>query len=668
MLKSIKISVIIPVYNTELYLKQCMDSVLGQTLKEIEVICINDGSTDNSLQILTEYKRKDDRIVILNQRNSGAAVARNKGLKIAKGIYIAFMDPDDYYPNKEVLNDLYKVACDTNALIVGGSLSLDRNGNICELKYETKDERVFSEEGFLEYEKYQYDFYYQRFIYYKKLLDENRINFPLYRRGQDIKFFVKAMIAAKKFYAINKATYCYRVGYKKINWGNNSIAIDAIKATSDIIEIARSNNLNKLLNRCILRLLRYANDILNSNNSIDVLEILNNKIKQNENINNDEIKNKKNILLTKIKFLLKLEKSKINRPIEVISGKSHSVKVSVVVPVYNVEKYLTDCLDSLCGQTLKDIEIICVNDGSTDNSLSILKKYADIDERIVVLSQENSGLSSARNSGVKFARGEYIFFCDSDDKLDLIALEELYNRAERDNLKILYFNAKAFFENKVLENKLDIYKTYYQRKKDYVGIFNGKELFANLLNNDDYFPSACLSFSRRDFLLENGLLFEPGILHEDNLWSFKCILTADCVGYYPRVFFYRRIRENSIVSQKVSFGHVYGYFISAVKGIEFLKNVKLSNSEFECINNLILAWIRNTRNIYRQLNNEEKEIYKILNTYERIMFNNLIFGRPEKKTNIILGNIDKAIKYYNRNGLVSTLVKIKFELSKYFRC
>ena len=105
-------------------------------------------------------------------------------------------------------------------------------------------------------------------------------------------------------------------------------------------------------------------------------------------------------------------------------------KISVIVPIYNVEKYLARCLDSVVGQTFRDIEIICVNDGSTDKSSSIAEQYAKKDGRISLINQENKGLSAARNVGMRIARGKYISFVDSDDWIDLDFLEKLYDAAE----------------------------------------------------------------------------------------------------------------------------------------------------------------------------------------------------------------------------------------------
>ncbi len=113
-------------------------------------------------------------------------------------------------------------------------------------------------------------------------------------------------------------------------------------------------------------------------------------------------------------------------------------KVSIIIPVYNVEKYLQRCLDSVVNQTLKDIEIICVNDGSTDNSAIILEEFSKKDERIKIVNQKNGGLSRARNTGLEHSNGDYIGFLDSDDWIDLDYYEKLHDAAERNNCDIAF--------------------------------------------------------------------------------------------------------------------------------------------------------------------------------------------------------------------------------------
>lgn len=122
------------------------------------------------------------------------------------------------------------------------------------------------------------------------------------------------------------------------------------------------------------------------------------------------------------------------------------IKVSVIIPIYNVEKYLRQCLDSVVNQTLKDIEIICVDDGSSDNSLSILSEYEGKYENVKVIKQANAGAGAARNNGMRIAKGEYLLFLDSDDFFEHNMLEEAYNQAKRDDADIAVFNSNQFFE------------------------------------------------------------------------------------------------------------------------------------------------------------------------------------------------------------------------------
>ena len=143
------------------------------------------------------------------------------------------------------------------------------------------------------------------------------------------------------------------------------------------------------------------------------------------------------------------------------------VKVSIIVPVYNVEKYLSKCLESLINQTLKDIEIICVNDGSTDNSLSILKEYANKDSRIKIIDKQNEGVSVARNTGIEVATGEYLIFVDSDDYLVENACEKALNTIEHNNSDICIFGHYDLVDEKLVKSSVnkDIIKAQKQNNQ-----------------------------------------------------------------------------------------------------------------------------------------------------------------------------------------------------------
>lgn len=145
---------------------------------------------------------------------------------------------------------------------------------------------------------------------------------------------------------------------------------------------------------------------------------------------------------------------------------SDKLKVSVIVPVYNAEKYLNRCIESLTNQTLEDIEMIFVNDGSTDNSINILKSYKEKDKRIVIIDKVNEGVSEARNQGISKAKGDYIFFVDSDDWIDLNTLENMYETAIKDDIDIVMCSYVREFKDHSKEKSIDLNDKIIYKDKD----------------------------------------------------------------------------------------------------------------------------------------------------------------------------------------------------------
>jgi len=242
----IKISVIVPIYNMERYLGECLDSILCQSLSELEVIAINDGSTDDSLSILQNYESMDSRIRIINKKNAGVGAARNDGIRAAKGEFVAFMDPDDKYAGSEALQKCYEAAKKENVLIAGGRLLyLHEDGTIENEKNKDTAADLFNYKGLIEYKNYQYDYGYTKFIYQRKMLIDNNVFFPLYSRFQDPPFFVKAMITSGKFYLIDEPIYMYRQIFGKTKYSIEK-TLDFLKAIIDNLRISKENNLVKL--------------------------------------------------------------------------------------------------------------------------------------------------------------------------------------------------------------------------------------------------------------------------------------------------------------------------------------------------------------------------------------------------------------------------------------
>lgn len=242
-----KISVIVPVYNMESYLKQCLDSILRQSLEDIEIICIDDGSNDNTPQILGEYQWKEKRIKVISQKNSGVAYARNQGIKIATGEFLYFIDPDDWLPDNDVFKDLYNAAIDNQVFVCGGSFQeVNSEHGLIDTWSGSGSKYTFKENMINYYHEYQFDYGWVRFIYNREFLLKNNLNIPDRKFFEDPVFFVKTMSLAKRFYSLSRPVYCYRTGHH--NWElSYEKTIDLLKGIRDILIIGRENEYNELI-------------------------------------------------------------------------------------------------------------------------------------------------------------------------------------------------------------------------------------------------------------------------------------------------------------------------------------------------------------------------------------------------------------------------------------
>lgn len=229
---TIKVSVIIPVYNGEVYLPDCLESVFNQTLKEIQVVCINDGSTDHTLEILEKFSHKHQNMVIVNQNNMGASKARNAGMAAASGKFIAFMDSDDYYPTDDVLECLYENAIRKNALVCGGSLSWDKKGFIIE---------KLGEEKIIKSSEFNSPFSFMKYIYKRDMLLDNRVEFPDYKLMEDPLFFARVLSCVNEIYIIKKSVYRYRLLSHERRKFTKDIIIDLLLSYYHMLNIAMEN-------------------------------------------------------------------------------------------------------------------------------------------------------------------------------------------------------------------------------------------------------------------------------------------------------------------------------------------------------------------------------------------------------------------------------------------
>ncbi len=269
------ISVIIPVFNQEEYIEECVKSVSNQSIKNIEIICINDGSTDNSLWLLRGLAKLDSRIKIIDQDNHGVSYARNLALETAKGEFIYFLDGDDYIPDENVLSDLYYAAKQNDVLVCGGSFSELLNTGINDTFTGFAKKNTFDYDGIVNYNDYQFDFGWTRFIYNRDFLIENDLKMPNLTYFEDPVFFVKTMHMAKKFYALRRHTYRYRWGYKEFSMTKKRV-LDFLDGIYMNIKLAKENGYSDLLSIELYRLeCDYGKDVLKyltDSKNIDVKE------------------------------------------------------------------------------------------------------------------------------------------------------------------------------------------------------------------------------------------------------------------------------------------------------------------------------------------------------------------------------------------------------------
>ncbi|EOU2074248.1 glycosyltransferase [Clostridium perfringens] len=308
-----------------------------------------------------------------------------------------------------------------------------------------------------------------------------------------------------------------------------------------------------------------------------------------------------------------------------------NINVSIIVPVYNVELYIKECIDSLINQTLKNIQIILVNDGSTDSSGEICKDYSKSDKRIIYIEQTNSGQSSARNNGLKEAKGEYILFVDSDDYLDLRACEVLYNKAKEYNLDIVHGDILNDYE---IMNK-DLNYRYIDSENL---VISGIDYLKESIKYNNYDIVVFLYFIKREYLILHNLKFIEGCFYEDQDYTLK-LLTASFNNRFMKIrypyYFYRSDREgsttNSVSIKKCSdFITILSSMNNYILKINDEKNKKIM------LKILSLTYYHMSQ-VWIKLNKEDREkIIDILNKNKYLKTNSILNNYPTKK--IVLQN------------------------------
>jgi len=320
--------------------------------------------------------------------------------------------------------------------------------------------------------------------------------------------------------------------------------------------------------------------------------------------------------------------------------------VSVIVPVYNVERYLTEALGSVLTQTLTDIEVICVNDGSTDDSLAVLETIAREDPRVQIINQENRGLSEARNSGVRFAKGKYLYFMDSDDMIEPETLELCVTDMEQRNLEYVCFNTIAFGDDPKCEKPAEsLNRSYFRRTLDETEVYTGRELMRDLIRRNSFVVTAWSCVLLRSAFLENNLWFHPRIVHEDEPWMVLALLSFSRCGCINKILYHNRIRSGSITQSALTFSYPYGLFAGSDDIRNYLEKHPhlLLNDDCGQIEIERAKWLQKRAiGKYRACREEEKQKRIDLNPEKRVLFEQMVAYPAELEDRITKISNEKA--------------------------
>ena len=612
-----KVSIVVPVYNCEKYLQECLDSIVNQTFKDIEIICVNDSSTDNSLQILEEYAKKDDRIKIVTQPGSNAGMARNTGLEIARGDYIQFLDADDYF-DLSMLSKLYDKITSTDSDVAFCIYSKFDNATKKNIWVSNPKKSFKHYDTPFSIKDYPDNFFqigsdpniWTR-LFKRSFIIENGIRFSSTSSTNDLFFVYTALALAKKIIFYNEILVYYRTNLADSITSKNSMDSfrDIIIVYDELYHFLNERNIFQLLKKSFCMRFedsfRYRLKMLPRNKLKDALSFIeeNKNLFSGEILENDVLPNVRLFVKSKtgkfrIFYQLKRICEKLNR-----SSQKDLGKISVIIPAYNRAETIKKCLDSLTSQTYRNIEIICINDGSTDNTLQVLKEYEEKDARVKVFSHENSGAATSRNVGLENATGEYLMFCDSDDWYEPDMCEQMILTITKQNVDLVMCDTNihvAQYHNRPQDN-LD-YKKLKLFKKHKINDKLRKKI--NILIWNKIFKKSLVD--------KFGIKFPEVSAHEDDAFTYAYMSVAKNIYGLKQKLYNFLAHDNSIMSELYK-GENTGKKLDRIHSMKHLFLFLKTNNLFKELENFYIDRLfAGIRECNRYLPEEEKSMAREL--------------------------------------------------------
>lgn len=634
-LKQPIVSVIMPVYNGETYLRQCLDSVVNQTLKEIEIICVDDGSSDRSVEILKEYAAKDERVMVLQQANAGAGAARNNGLSKASGKYLSFLDSDDFFETDMLEKAVEKIAADRADFVVFRcDHYLNDTNTFKKAAYTLKKQtlppympfnfRQITDNVFKAFVGWAWDKVYDR-----EFVMKHNLKFQEQRTSNDMLFVFSALVLAKRITYLDTVLAHQRRnnGESLSNTREKSwfCFYNALKALRDVLkEKGLYEELKKdFVNYAVHFSLWNLNTITGECYEKLYTKLHEEWFEELEVTGHDEAY-----------FYNKTEYKQLADILR-YDFKEYNTKLSVVIPVYNAEKYIRQCLDSILTKQKIALEVICVDDCSTDGTPAVLKEYQDKYENVTVIRNEtNLYAGTCRNKGLMVAKGQYVHFLDSDDYVVDNVYEKLYTLAKENDLDWVKTTSEGFDD----ETGETIENPRYSMEKMYEGFFG-------TLLDFQHFPKKFMDYMavvpwngiyKRHFLLEKNIRFNSLFCVND-----RSFFVDTCVKGERMM-----IAREKIVRHRMN-----------VSGSLVMKRVQHFDCQFESYR--IIRQICNDNHVNDKVRFEilEHEMYDIFVWYRKFLEQGVETERLKQEMKAFLGECD--ISYFEKYGTKSRWLKFR---------
>lgn len=660
------VSVIVPVHNADRYLEHSLDSLATQTFTDLEIICVDDGSTDDSRAIIDDFCSRDARIRVIDGPGIGSAgAARNAGLDVAAGQYLSFVDADDFF-TPGMYTELVKAARRHEADVVLTKYRIydERTRDIVPVDWALQLQNLPAGRPFAAAEAAAQLFLAVNPAPWNKLFSADLIRtsglrFQHLRRTNDAFFTYMALAHAQRITTVNRYLITYRTGNENSLQGTRERSpldfVEAIAAMREHLQAAglyetfEQTFVNRALDLCLFNLRNAAtpesflevHDALVSDvldrfaipgrpdgyllrrqlvegladlQSLTPMEFVFKRMKAVEldlaTATSDARQTLRIASVMGVSSATEPESTPV--PAAPASATTHAgPDVSVVIPAFNVESFVRECVLSVQRQDGVSLEIIAVDDGSTDATGDILDILAAADPRITVVHQANAGLSMARNAGIAVAKGRYLAFLDSDDRWLPGGLAGLVERADADALDALLFDGESFRDPGVDEKTWARFADYYKRPEGFETVTTGPELLTAMVGLH-YRPNAYLYLLRRDFVEDAGLRFYPGITHEDNLFTFSMLIAAGRAAHTPVLLYDRRVRPGSIMTAGSRMASARGFFISYLEMQRLVVGRSFSEPVAHGIGTVIYSMFRHCRDNFVKLNADQANQFRTI--------------------------------------------------------